>query len=131
MHDFVWYGITFGHFRSAVLVLSPSSLLCTHSPFTGSTVQEAEMSLILWSTVRQQLKHQCVIDVFLLLPKYIIIPATVRKINSIPVETRISYRTRLHNAEFMGTVILRNKVAQKILYESIRISNFFFFFCLA
>ncbi|KAK4829726.1 hypothetical protein QYF61_006187 [Mycteria americana] len=46
--------------------------------------QEAEKSL-----TSQQLKHQCVINIILILnPKHSTTPATRKKINSIPAETR-------------------------------------------
>ena len=71
-----------GHFRSAVLVLSPPSSLCPLSPhhWQGSMRSwETERSLALCSTAQQQLKHWCVISIgFLLKPKHSIIPDTMK-----------------------------------------------------
>ena len=94
----------FGQFRSGVLVLSPpSSLHPPPSPVSVRSVQEAETSSALYSTPQQHLNHWCVVNiVFLSKPKQSIIPTTMKKINSVPAETRtdtiqgyVSYLTQL------------------------------------
>lgn len=81
----------FDQFRAALLILSPPSSMCPLSPLAGRAVQEAEkqVSLTLHSTAQQQLKHRYVIKVFFILkPKHSIVEDTMKKINSVPAETR-------------------------------------------
>ena len=64
----------------------PSQPPCWH---VSMRIWKTKMTLPLWWTAQQQLKHPCVITiVFLLKPKYRIIPDTMRKINSVSAEIR-------------------------------------------
>lgn len=66
-----------------------SQLLAHYQLLTDNTVWETEMSLVLYSTAQQHLKYQCVIDTVILLnPKHGAIQAIMKKIYSVPDETR-------------------------------------------
>lgn len=71
---------------------SISSLLLVHispSPITSKTTREAETALDLHSTAQQQLQHGCLINTaFLLKLMHSIIAETMKKMNSVPAETR-------------------------------------------
>lgn len=80
----------FGQLGSAVLVLSlPSSL---YSPSLPLLAGQQEKLKCLWctvSTAQQQQKHQCAINIVLILnPKHSTIPGTRKKVNSILSDTR-------------------------------------------
>jgi len=73
---------TFGQFGSTVLVVLPPSFLCT-----SSLGREWEAEIFF--TAEQQLKYQCVINIIVILnAKHSTIPATKKKNNTIPDETR-------------------------------------------
>lgn len=74
-------GHPLGHFRLAVLALSPCSSLCPlASHWEDGMVRGAEASLALCSSAQQQLKHQSAISTgFLLKPNPSIIPGTMKK----------------------------------------------------
>ena len=88
-HDVIWYGIFLWPVWVTVLAVSPPSFLC---PPAYSLVGWGEKLKSPWlsvNTAQQQLKHQCVINIILILnPNHITVPATRKKINSIPAETR-------------------------------------------
>ena len=82
-HDVIWYG-RFPLASLAALVLSCPSSFCT---LAVRLLWEGEASLSLFIAVQPQLKHLCIISIaFLPQPKYNIIPATMKKINSVPPE---------------------------------------------
>jgi len=85
-HGATWYG-TF--LQSAWgMVLYPLSNLCAPGLLTGRAAQEAEMPLALCSAAQRQLKHQCVINIILILnPKHSTILAIRKKINC-PIQNR-------------------------------------------
>jgi len=77
-------GYPLGRCGSAVPAVSPPSFLCPPSLLVGRPAREAEQSL----TAHQQLRHQCVINILLILnPNHSTTPATRKKINSVPAET--------------------------------------------
>ena len=76
----------FGQFVSAVMAMLPPSFLCTSFLAEHGKLQSPWLSV---STAQQQLKHQCIINIMLILnPKHSTIPATRKKINSVPAENK-------------------------------------------
>lgn len=74
------------HFGSNVLAVSPPRFLSTPSLITGRAVWVSSPWL---SVSTKQLNHQCVTNVILILnSKHSTIPATTKKIDSVPGENR-------------------------------------------
>ena len=85
----IQHGISLWPIWSAVLILTPPSSLCLPATSLDRTVQVAKMSLALCSTALQRPKHHYVINsVFLLKPQQSILPDTMKRIISVPAETR-------------------------------------------
>ena len=105
----------FGHCEAAFLFLCPLRSLCFPSPFAGRTKQEAETSLGYCSAAQQQLWHWCVINIdFLLKPKHSIIPDTMKKISSVPTESRtFAYSVLLRHWQWVGGEIFFIKKMHK------------------
>lgn len=84
----VWCQL-FDQFWSAVLVLSPPILLCTYSSSLAGQCKHFESLWFSSSTVLQQLEYWFVINIiFLLNLNYDTIPATMKKIKSIPAQMK-------------------------------------------
>ena len=82
-HDVPWYGIPLWLVRVGCPGYAPSQLL-VH--LLAGRAWETEKSL---SATQQQLNHERVINSILTLnPKHSTVPATKKKINSIPAKTR-------------------------------------------
>lgn len=72
----------FDPFGSTVPVLFPPISVSLPSSLTGKAIREAqktEMSSALCNTAQQQLKHRCVINVFLLKPNQSTVPDTMKE----------------------------------------------------
>lgn len=70
-HDAIWYGISFGQFRSAVLVLLPPSNFCTHSCTLAGKHDRLECPRLCLSAALQQLIQLCIItSIFIKNPKH-------------------------------------------------------------
>lgn len=69
LHDVVCYGLSTWPLQPSCPGSAASQFLLPPSSLTDRTVQEVETPLALYSTAQQQLKHQCVINVFLPKPK--------------------------------------------------------------
>jgi len=80
----------FGQVSWALLDLFPPSSLCPQSPCWKGSMQswQTETSLALYSAAQQQLKLQCVINLVFSQSQKIITPDTMKKISSVPAETR-------------------------------------------
>lgn len=83
----------FGQFRSGVLAMSPHSFLCTCSLADHGKRKSPWLGV---STTQQQLKFQCVINIILIFcifnTEQSTMPATKKKIHSMPAETRAGYK---------------------------------------
>ena len=94
---------TLGHLPRFCPLPSP----CAPQPLAGRAGREAEMSLALCSAAQQQLKHCCLINsVFLLQPKYSIIPDTAVQIISVPAETRTELQEELGKPPVAHSLLL-------------------------
>lgn len=86
-HDAIWYRISLWPLWGQPMWLCPSQLLMPSSLLTGRACKD-ESPCPSKKTTWQQLKHQCAINVILILnPKHSTVPTITKKADPVPVET--------------------------------------------
>ena len=88
-HDSAWYGIPLWPVWVSCPGCVPSQLLVPLQPSCWLGMRSWKILDLVQIWLSNNWKHQCVINIHLILkPKYNTLPATRKKINSIPAETR-------------------------------------------